>query len=380
MPAYKDARDGTWRYRKWVVTPSGKRTRITGTPATDTKSAAEAAERRHIERVMNPNAVLAPASDAAPSRKGMPTVKEFEVRFMAEYLPRQKPSSRQAKVDILREAIVPFFGAMRLDEIDQSHINAFVATCGKLAAKTVNNKLTVLSTLLRYAGPKGCQLIPEVTLSCHVKGMSAEVHAVPAADVAKLITATSDARYRAAILLAAESGLRVGEIRALQWTDIKDGRLTVRRSVDQRNHVGPPKHDKRRAVRLSPAVAAALDALPRRGLWVVTTLDEGEMLGYWGMLEVLNATYVRAGVPVPASDAGITRPWHSLRHTFGTECAARGVPVPTIKELMGHTDIATTMRYVSVSGGQMDAAIDRAFGTAGRTARQPAGNESTESA
>jgi site-specific recombinase XerD len=55
-------------------------------------------------------------------------------------------------------------------------------------------------------------------------------------------------------------------------------------------------------------------------------------------------------------------PWHSLRHTFGTECAARGVPVPVIKELMGHASIATTMRYVTVTSGQLDAAIRQAFG------------------
>jgi site-specific recombinase XerD len=52
---------------------------------------------------------------------------------------------------------------------------------------------------------------------------------------------------------------------------------------------------------------------------------------------------------VPKSETGRTMPRHSLRHTFGTECGARGVPVPTIKELMGHSDIKTTMRYVTVT-------------------------------
>jgi len=38
------------------------------------------------------------------------------------------------------------------------------------------------------------------------------------------------------------------------------------------------------------------------------------------------------------------------------------VPVPVIKELMGHASIATTMRYVTVTSGQLDAAIRQAFG------------------
>jgi len=63
-----------------------------------------------------------------------------------------------------------------------------------------------------------------------------------------------------------------------------------------------------------------------------------------------------------------------LRHTFGTECAARGVPLPILKELMGHEDIDTTMRYVTVTADQLGAAITRAFGAE----RQPVGNSATD--
>jgi hypothetical protein len=52
-------------------------------------------------------------------------------------------------------------------------------------------------------------------------------------------------RYRAVILLATEAGLRVEEIRGLQWTDIKDGQLTVQSALDAiTNEALPPKHDK----------------------------------------------------------------------------------------------------------------------------------------
>lgn len=374
MAAYKDTRDGRWRYRKWIVLPSGKRIRITGTPATDTKKAAEAAERLHIERAMNPHTMHAQAIEAAPPRKEIPTVKAFSERFMNEYLPRQKPTERQSKKYILSGSIVPFFGPMRLDEIDQSHINAFTAA-QKVATKTLNNRLTVLSTLLRYAGPSGCKLIPETDLRFHVRAMSPDIVAVPAGDVVKLIAASTDDRLRVAVLLASEAGLRIGEIRGLQHGDVKGGQLTVRRAIDQRGNVTTPKHDKRRSVPLSPALAAALPALPKTGLWVLAQPD-GEAMNYESLLEAINALYVSAGVTVPVSEAGVTMPWHSLRHTFGTECAARGVPVPVIKELMGHSSIATTMRYVTVTAGQLDAAIALAFGPSG----QQVGNGATDTA
>jgi len=105
---------------------------------------------------------------------------------------------------------------------------------------------------------------------------------------------------------------------------------------------------------------------------------DGEPMNYERMLEGINALYELAGVAVPVSESGVTMPWHSLRHTFGTECAARGVPVPVIKELMGHASIATTMRYVTVTGDQLDAAIRQAFGQ--RVGNAPAEKNNAEPA
>lgn len=204
-----------------------------------------------------------------------------------KYLPRQKPTERKSKEYILSGSIVPFFGAMRLDEIDQTHVNAFIAS-QHVATKTVNNRLTVLSTMLRYAGPSGCKLIPETELRFHVKAMSPDVVAVPIAEVAKLIAAATDHRYRVAVLLASEAGLRIGEIRGLQHTDVRDGQLTVRRAIDQHGNVTAPKHDKRRSVPLSPALAAALPMLPKRGLWVLAQ-EDGEAMNYERLLEGVHA-------------------------------------------------------------------------------------------
>jgi integrase len=49
----------------------------------------------------------------------------------------------------------------------------------------------------------------------------------------------------------------------------------------------------------------------------------------------------KAGVPV------IT--FHDLRHTFTSNLATLGVPVIKIKELLGHTDLKTTMRYMHLA-------------------------------
>src|SRR3954462_15847487 len=83
------------------------------------------------------------------------------------------------------------------------------------------------------------------------------------------------------------------------------------------------------------------------------------------MLLLLGGTcwgYKRAGVVVPRSETGRTMPFHSLRHTFGTECARRGIPVMTLRDLMGHEDMKTTQRCVTVTSADKRNAIERASG------------------
>jgi len=53
---------------------------------------------------------------------------------------------------------------------------------------------------------------------------------------------------------------------------------------------------------------------------------------------------------------------HELRHTFGTVCAAKGIPRTTIKEWMGHADLSTTEIYTAFYPRDADAAkISAAF-------------------
>ena len=69
-----------------------------------------------------------------------------------------------------------------------------------------------------------------------------------------------------------------------------------------------------------------------------------------GLLETVSGLYTFAEVP--------------KRHTFGTVMARR-VPLGVLQELIGHSDIATTMRYVDVSEDDKRDAIASVFGALG---------------
>lgn len=51
---------------------------------------------------------------------------------------------------------------------------------------------------------------------------------------------------------------------------------------------------------------------------------------------------------------------HSLRHTYGSQMIANGVPIPLVSKLLGHPDIATTMRvYAHVIGNQEREGVEK---------------------
>ena len=59
-------------------------------------------------------------------------------------------------------------------------------------------------------------------------------------------------------------------------------------------------------------------------------------------------------------DAGIKDfRWHDLRHTFASRLAMAGVPIRHIADLMGHSEIQTTMRYAHLQPGHLADAVER---------------------
>lgn len=368
MPAEYDNRTGTWRYRKWVQLPEGTRTRIRGTPAVNTKKAAEHAERIAIEKLMNPGSFR----PAEPAREEVPTLKEYSKGpFLEGYAAEHKPSERAGKLRILRRYIWPVLGHLPVDQIGQEYVDRVRADLlleltrsGKpRERRTVNNIMSVLSALLRYAATNGRRgSVSEMRFI--IKEDESELVALHPEQVDALVAATSDLRYRAAILLGADAGLRIGEIRGLEWDCLNElrRRVIVSRAIDPANNEGSAKNRKRRSVPMTPRLWDAVAALPRRGRSVIGRRSDGRALGYYTMREALLKSYDKAKVPPPP------KPWHCLRHTFCTELAKAGVSIHVIKRLAGHESIETTLKYMHATERDLDQAVEALAGTFGTQA------------
>jgi integrase len=143
--------------------------------------------------------------------------------------------------------------------------------------------------------------------------------------------------------VAAFTGLRLGELRALRWGDVDWVRrlVHVRRSFT-RGEEGPPKSGKVRSVPLVDQAARALDQLSRREHF--TDEDDLVFVNVVGEAFEESAMRRRFYAALKAAELGHIR-FHDLRHTFGT-LAVQAFALTDVKAYMGHADIQTTMIYV----------------------------------
>ena len=168
--------------------------------------------------------------------------------------------------------------------------------------------------------------------------------------VAAVARAAENSQDGAAFAVAAFTGLRLGELVALRWTDIDFAKRLVHvRASYTRRHAGPPKSGHVRSVPLIDQAMEPLDRLSRREHF--TGPDDLVFASSIG--SHLDGSALRKRFYVALEQAGLgeqrTKPepitFHDLRHTFGT-LAVQAFPLSDVRAYMGHSDIQTTMIYV----------------------------------
>jgi integrase len=197
-----------------------------------------------------------------------------------------------------------------------------------------------------------------------------EIEFIEMAEVAELIRAArADERPEMAIamLLAYEAGLRIGEIRALEWStvDMKARTITVVQQVrsvgvpwpegtppthedgtkrgkyQYVDHVGCPKGRRRRVVPMTPALYEALRNRIRTGY--VVPAEGGKRV----TKEMVRCAIVRIAKRAKLEERASG--WHVGRHTFGTHAAMLGANPWELMNWMGHKRLEETQLYADVA-------------------------------
>jgi integrase len=240
---------------------------------------------------------------------------------------------------IVRVHLIPTLGAKPLDAITNEDVQRLKRRLLNKAPKTVNNIVTVLNVMLK----KAVEWDVIARMPCTVKVLPVSKGSTQFYDFEefeRLVAAakTTDPRAHVLVLLAGEAGLRLGEMEALEWSDINfaKAQMCVQRSA-WKGQIASPKGGRLRHIPLTTRLAAALrDHRHLRGPLVLYQ-DDGSPL-----TEGLVQGFVRRA----AQKASLFNNGpHMLRHTFCSHLAMRGAPARAIQELAGHRDLTTTQRY-----------------------------------
>lgn len=168
-------------------------------------------------------------------------------------------------------------------------------------------------------------------------------------------------------LLCLETGLRLGEVCALRWSDIDlaEGVLRVQRTVYRINYgkrtelvLQTPKSEN--SVRAIPLTAKMLSVLRQ----MKDKKDCCLLTGTERPLEPRTMQYrfrrflERNNLPL--------RNYHVLRHSFATRCIEGGMDIKSLSEILGHANVQTTLQmYVHPSMASKRAAMEAASMLAG---------------
>ncbi|MBI4917372.1 MAG: site-specific integrase [Acidobacteria bacterium] len=209
----------------------------------------------------------------------------------------------------------------------------------KLHPNTINHHFACLSKILHYA------------LDCEKLGRIPKFRKleVPPPDWRYLQPAESDRLLKGAhangeaehvlVLTGVRTGLRISELLALRWDDIDLDAATLRvhRSRPGVGAEGGPKTKYERVVELSPMLVEALRRHRHlRGPYVFCG-PKGKPLTRDEANHILWRACRRAKLKRTS--------WRVLRHTFASQLRMAGRDLQEVQELLGHTDIAMTLRY-----------------------------------
>ncbi len=282
------------------------------------------------------------------SRKATPIFEKFvndEFLPWAENEHRAHPAT-YVRYGVSAKALIPFFGKCRLEAISAGLVEKFkVSRSMAISPAGTNRDLAALRMILNFA--KRQEHIDRNPV-CNVKFLPegpGNMRIVSHQEQQRYLRVASPLVHDVVVLIV-ETGMRPEEVFRLQAEDLK---LPQRYLKITR---GKTRFARRNILLTEPALEVLRQRLAKaKGPYLFPHRSD--------MNRPLNN--IDRGHHTAVCDAGIVPSFrlYDFRHTFGSRSAMAGVDLATLKELMGHSSITTTMRYVHPTPEHKRKAIDK---------------------
>jgi integrase len=346
---YKNQTGTLWigKYAEYVLDAHGVEKRIRHQIVlSPVKIGEKTIGKREAQRLLQPHVDRVNFSLSSPnSERKSASFEDFAAIWERDYLSLSKPSTQSGARSSLKR-LKAAFGKKDMRQIDAGDIQRFIAAsvAEGLEPKTVRNLWGTVNLIWGAALAQKYvdAMLPKPKLPRRAK-KKAKFYTLN--DVAKIITA-SQGEDRVFYWLAAETGLRAGEIAGLKLTDIDGERLTVNRSVWGGKDQSPKTNSAIRTIGLSPQLISLLwEQIARQRkkgheyLFSASTGSPVDMNVY--RRRKMTALLKSLGIP----QAG----FHAFRHFNVSLLDALRVPLKAIQERAGHA--LTGVFTLDVYGG-----------------------------
>jgi len=157
-------------------------------------------------------------------------------------------------------------------------------------------------------------------------------------EINKMILSSNNLKHRTIIQIGYATGMRASEIINLKWEDIDFKRKLI--------HIKGAKGKKDRMVILSPKVKKNLFSISKIRKGVVFRTNQNSKYSLRSIQSIVDMASKKSLINKKVTP-------HTLRHSFATHLLERGTDIRFIKDLLGHSDISTTLIYTKVSNREL---------------------------
>jgi len=301
------------------------------------------------------------------------TVRSASDKWMTEHV---EPQCRRSTIihyrQMLDRHLLPALGDRNVEDVRRGDVQAVVSAMAgrKLSQSTMASAKRALHGVYEFL--IGLDIVA-VNPCAHVK-----VPAVPAKQrralnpeqVRVLLDSLETCRWQNAVRFLLVTGLRRGELIGLKWSDIRDGWISIDRSVAPGGEVVPPKTKAGgRRFKLSDAALSVLEdqrdqlRIERIDSQLVFPAQSGASVSPMSLTTIIRDH---------AAAAGLSMTMHELRHTFATQALAGGLDIKALQAILGHATAAMTLdTYGHIVDGKLEEAAAAVDGFAVRLLNPP---------
>jgi integrase len=287
-------------------------------------------------------------SDLLPSKL---TVEQFSQEWLKTLKDKVKPRTHARYAELLRLHVNPHIGSVELKKLKPLHIERLLLKCRDkgLSERTLLHVFRVLHTALVQAVQ--WQLVERNVAQAvqPPKPEKNEMDAVTPEDVERILAASSNTEIEVPVVIALGTGMRLGEILGLRWSDIDfdSQSLRVRQTLNVDRTFGAPKsYRSRRMIPLPKFLLKTLKSHRARqsemrlvagATWqdfdLVTTRADGTPMDPRRVSRLFTQL---------ARENGFDFTFHGLRHAYASLMLASGVDLKVTSDLLGHSTIGIT--------------------------------------